>query len=228
MDRPAVVAFSLSLTCHVALVMSSTIHPMHWVAPRPHRALDVIYDQPHRSPNQDKERFENQVTHLGSPLSPTLQSAGSQGLPGAQAPLPQIRIPDRAGSGFLPAFHESGSMPSASIDLTNLVEAAQGNPVLLSYFTAIREQIQRPANQQTWFAGGPNGGLVYVSFVLESNGRVRAATIVPERSSSPHALQEVAVRIIRASSPFAPFPPSFSESEKTIIVPLEFLLGTES
>ena len=113
------------------------------------------------------------------------------------------------------------------MDLTNLVDAAQGDPVLLSYFSAIREQIQRAANQQTWMAGEPDAqGLVYVSFVLGAAGKVQAVSIVADRSIPSRQLQDIAMRIVKAASPFAPFPPSLAGASKTVVVPLEFLRGS--
>ena len=97
---------------------------------------------------------------------------------------------------------------------------------MLSYFSAIREQIQRAANRRTWLTGEQREGLVYVSFVLTSTGAVQEAAVVSGRSAASPDLRDVAVQIVKAASPFPPFPPSMGEPNKTIVVPLEFLLGS--
>jgi len=106
-----------------------------------------------------------------------------------------------------------------------MVDAAQGDPVLLSYFMAIRDQIQRTANRQTWPADGAGEGLVYVSFVLSQAGMIQSAGNVRGRSIASPALQEMAVKIVQHAGPFAPFPPSVPGGMKTIVIPLEFLLS---
>ena len=115
---------------------------------------------------------------------------------------------------------------SSVVDLTNLVDAARGNPVLLSYFSAIREQIQQTANRQAWLTGTSTEGLVYVTFVLSATGAIREAQVVVDRSSGAAALREIALQIVTTAAPFPPFPPSVTEATKTVVVPLEFLLGT--
>jgi protein TonB len=114
----------------------------------------------------------------------------------------------------------------AVIDLTNLVEASRGDPVLLSYFSAIREQIQQTANRQPWLTGEMTQGLVYVSFTLYASGSVERVVIVGERSVDSEMLRDAALRIVKAAAPFPPFPPSMTEGHKTVVVPLEFLLGS--
>ena len=111
-------------------------------------------------------------------------------------------------------------------DLTDVSAAAQGNPILLSYFGAIREQIQETANTQVWVpAGAPGAGIVYVGFVIGSTGDLQSATVMNERSTAPAQLCAVALNIVKASSPFLPFPPSFKEPSKAVVVPIEFAVG---
>jgi TonB family protein len=114
---------------------------------------------------------------------------------------------------------------SAIVDLGNVADAAQGDPVLLSYFIAIRDQIQRAANRQTWSAQGAGHGLVYVTFLLSANGSIQSAQSVRDRSVALPTLQAMAVTIVKSAGPFAPFPPSVPGGSKTIVIPLEFLLS---
>ncbi len=149
-----------------------------------------------------------------------------------------VRIPDRpfavgaesslGGSGSAREGSAAASpfvaTRSSIIDLTNVTEAAQGDPVLLSYFSAIREQIQQVANQQTWSAVDANEGLIYVCFELNARGIIREISVEEQRSAPSESLRMAAMRIVQAAAPFPPFPPSFDASSKTIMVPLEFVL----
>ncbi len=119
-----------------------------------------------------------------------------------------------------------GGAWAGAIDLTDLTTASQGNPVLYSYFGAIREQIQRTANGRVWFPKEiADAGIIYVGFILDRSGAVQSVGVVYERSASSAVLQDAALRILQASSPFLPFPPSFQESAMAMVVPIEFALG---
>jgi len=231
-ERAFTIAFGISLTCHVLFlgVQFVRLAPFQSLKKSPRPALDVIYE--YQIAEQETRRLKERLASLKE-------------LPELQAPQPQIRIPERplaagsasvGGSGYqgdrsqlIPGLSAGPSdvnaVRAAVVDLTNLVDAAQGNPVLLSYFSAIREQIQRTANRNTWLTGGATGGLVYISFVLGADGQVQAASILADRSVPAQHLQDIAVRIVKASSPFPPFPPSLGEPAKTIVVPLEFMVG---
>ena len=234
-DRAFTIAFGISLACH-ALFLGWQFTQLARHPQRPPKALDVVYES---------RLVERQVRRLQDQLSELKEHRAS--LPEIKAPESRIRIPDRpvgvdastlSGSGgqgqgiaarapgeLGGTLSEANATRAPVVDLTNLVDAAQGNPVLLSYFSAIREQIQRTANRNTWMTGNAGGGLIYVSFVLSATGQVQSASVLSDRSAPARPLQDVALRIIKASSPFPPFPPSIGDAAKTIVVPLEFLLG---
>lgn len=216
-DRAFVIAFSVSLGIHGALLLMQLI-PMNRRSPSTSRpAVEVIYEA-------GVARRELRRVQEALPPAPGERPGASPGagLPGS----PSIRIPERppltmdgTASAFIP------STP-AVVDLTNLPEASHGNPVLLSYFSAIREQIQQAANHQPWLAAEPAQGLVYVSFLLVSSGLVKSVAVVPDRSIPSSTLRDTALRIVKSAGPFPPFPPSMAEPQKTIVVPLEFLIGS--
>ncbi len=115
-----------------------------------------------------------------------------------------------------------GSIWASAVDLTDLVSAAQGDPVLLSYYSVIREQIQRTANQRSWAPGQAIEGVIYVGFLLHRTGEVESVTVLADRSTASPTLQQAALEIVKASGPFPAFPPSFQESSKNLLVPIEF------
>ena len=98
--------------------------------------------------------------------------------------------------------------------------------MLYSYLSAMREHIQRVANKQAWLSRQAEGaGTVYIGFVVNQTGAVESVGVVAGRSVGSRLLQDAALRIIQAASPFVPFPPSFGASSKTIVVPIEFSFG---
>ena len=216
-DRVLTMAFGISLAVHCVLLVAQLV-TFAWLGPPKHHApLEVIYNY---------ELAKQELRHLQQQLARAKRETVA--MPSSSANLgerTQIRIPERS----LVAVDEKllDVMPSRSsvVDLTNLADAARGDPVLLSYFSAIREQIQQTANHQAWLTGSVGEGLVYVSFVLTSTGAVQEAAIVSDRSVPVDPLRDTALRIVKTAAPFPPFPPSMVERNKTIVVPLEFLLG---
>lgn len=214
MDKPLLIALGLSMACHlIALGVQWLRFGGHPSRLRLHD-LEVVYQY------EIAERDLRALRQAAKLQAPSSTSSGSPGL------SPSIRVPQRPVMEPPVAQQDLQPWRSAVIDLTNLMQAAQGNPVLLSYFSAIREQIQQTANRETWLAGSQAQGLVYVSFALSADGQVRQVSVVRERSVKSSVLQDIAERIIEAAGPFPPFPPSMAEPSKLIVVPLEFSLGT--
>ena len=113
---------------------------------------------------------------------------------------------------------------AAAIDLSDVGQAARGNPVLLSYFSAIREQIQRVADEGGWAPQEAASGTVFIGLIINRSGGVRSADVVQERSARAPTLRQTALELVRASAPFPPLPPSYlaSSSSMTVLVPIEF------
>jgi len=223
MDRPFVVALTISLACHVVLCGIQVFSMRHHARVPLPTALEVMYEPPPASlPPVLHAVRARAALNEGLTISRALAPGEGAGMPGGL-----IRVPERpiAPSFLTPSAAREEPTRSAVVDLGNVADAAQGNPVLLSYFVAIRDQIQRTANRQTWMANGGAEGLVYVSFVLSSTGQIQSVASLQDRSIASSTLQEMAVRIVKSAGPFAPFPPSVSESTKTVVIPLEFLLG---
>ena len=216
-DRAFLVSFGMSMGLHLLLVVGQLLSLDWFHVPLRRTPMEVVYD---RAVEQEALRV------LQERLATATRDAIASPAPAALGAQTEIRIPDRP---LLTAGQDlSEIMPDRAsiVDLTNLVDAARGDPVLLSYFSAIREQIQRTANAQAWVTGESGEGLVYVSFILTAGGQLQGTSIVPERSRGEPALWDAALRILKTSAPFPPFPPSVAEPSKTIIVPLEFLVDS--
>jgi TonB family protein len=211
------IAFAASLTLHLALLVGRMLSLDWFHLFKPSAPLEVIYQFDASQP--DAQLLEQQVARARR------DAAAAPG-PANLGERMQVRIPDRPLLAIERELTESLPGPSTVIDLTNLVEASRGDPVLLSYFGAIREQIQRTADQRAWMAAEERGGLVYVSFILNAGGSVQGPAIVDDRSAHSKLLQDIALRIINEASPFPPFPPSMAQASKTIVVPLEFMAGS--
>jgi protein TonB len=218
-ERALTIAFAVSLGFHLSLVVAQLVS-LEWLLPqRPRQPLNVVYDfdvaEIERREQMDRiERIKRDSLPSSAGLDPAART--------------QIRVPSQPSLALSQTVAELMPGRPTIVDLTNLVDAARGDPVLLSYFSAVREQIQRTANRRAWVTGQYQHGLVYVSFVLAASGGVSDVAVVADRSVRSAELQEIGVRIVRAAAPFPPFPPSMQEPSKTLLVPLEFLLGAET
>lgn len=219
-DREFTMAFGISMGVHLVLLMVQLPLTGWLQGHRQQPRLDVVYEVARAQ--EELERLTEQLGQLEQGRRQTLAAPA----PTSGIGQPQIRIPDRPLLSPEPLLPEAMAARGAVVDLTNLVEAAAGNPVLLSYFTAIREQIQLTANDQTWMTGQGQNGMVFVSFVLTSKGHLQSATVVGDRSAPSQPLRNIALKIVTSAEPFPPFPPSMPDARKTIIVPLEFLPGS--
>jgi len=216
-DRVFTIAFGVSLGAHLVLLAGHFLSLDWFQVSRSRPPLEVIYEY---------VIAEREVRELEERLIRAQREAAASFSPAPLGERTEIRIPDRPSLTAGQTLEDLLPERSSFVDLTNLVEASRGDPVLLSYFSAIREQIQQTANRRAWLAGEATQGIVYVAFVLTAGGTVHSLEIVPQRSAESRELREIALRIVTTAAPFPPFPPSIGEPSKAIVVPLEFLLSS--
>ena len=216
-DRGFTLAFSISLGLHLLLLISQFISWNWYKASKMRQAVEIIYD--YEVAKQEVQQLQEQLARAKreAVATPTTTSSGLR---------TQIRIPDRPSLDATTSLGDTILAHASFVDLTNLTEASGGDPVLLTYFSTVREQIQRAANRRTWLTGEEKEGMVYISFVLTASGSAQKAAVLVGRSVGSSTLQNTALRILEDAAPFPPFPPSMEGPSKTIVVPLEFLLGS--
>ena len=213
-DRVFTIAFGVSLAAHLLFLLGQLLQFDWFTVRRDLGPIEVTYNY---------EMAREAAQEMRAQLSRAQRDAVGAPSPGTFGERMQIRIPDRPQLASARDMETVIPNPGTVIDLTDLVDASSGDPDLLSYFGAIRERIQRTANQQQFALEEEQGGLIYVSFTLLSSGAIQDVSIVSERSAPGRTLREISVRIVRSSGPFPPFPPSMPEERKTIVVPLEFV-----
>ena len=239
MDPLFLWALGISSVGH-ALILGATLLIPGWGRWLDLHPLQLVYERHLAQEGQwaaeELRRAHTRRLELPNPSS-LPQGALAAGAPGGRGlgeaiaigisnSLSQIRIGEGQALSLPYADASSGAW-SAAADLTNVVAAAQGNPVLLSYFSAIREQIQETANEHAWLPkGATTQGTICVGFIVNRLGQIQSASIIAERSSPSPLLRDVALRIIKSAAPFPPFPPSFQDSSKAILIPIEFVLGS--
>jgi TonB family protein len=94
------------------------------------------------------------------------------------------------------AIKKKISMPLVDLDKIN-------NPSYLGYYQIVREKIRRAAYYNYTRT---EIGEIYVSFTISSNGNLKEARLVDEKSSQNYYLREIALRSVKDASPFPVFP----------------------
>lgn len=244
-DVLLVKAILLSLAGHGILLGAATIQTIWWKRqPKPVVELRLVHEGPSVHDEQDRaaQRLEEAkqravdapvVTPNASQEPGEADGGMSDGAPMMTITAAELRDTAAASlgeltSGGLAAISVADGGWSAAADLTNVTAAAQGNPVLLSYFSAIRSQIQQAANRRPWLTEGARSeGTISVGFVIGSAGDIQRVAVIPDRSATSAELQSAALQIVEASAPFPPLPPSVRATAPSlaVIVPIQFVTG---
>ncbi|MBN1869901.1 MAG: TonB C-terminal domain-containing protein [Candidatus Omnitrophica bacterium] len=99
------------------------------------------------------------------------------------------------------------------------------NPKYLTYNEDMRDAISRNIKRRAYaYVNHPDfqAGEVYLTFVLASEGMLKGVRIIEEKTSANAYLREVALRSIKESNPFPPFPEGFDYPEFTFNLLISF------
>ncbi len=98
------------------------------------------------------------------------------------------------------------------------------NPKYLSYNDTIRQKIRQRAFH---YVEHPDfkEGRVYLSFVLDREGRIRDIKVINEKTHANEYLRSVGLRSVRESAPFPPFPKDLTYPELPFNIEIEFKVG---
>ena len=110
------------------------------------------------------------------------------------------------------AIRKKISLPPVDLEKIN-------NPSYISYYQLIREKIKRAAYQNYTSS---EVGEVYLSFIVSSDGYIRQARLVEEKSSPSAYLREIAMNSISSASPFPDFPKELDYPQLSFNVIISF------
>lgn len=104
--------------------------------------------------------------------------------------------------------------------LTREMALRMQDPVFLTYYQSIREQIRQSAKQR--YHQKLLRGDVSLAFTLFSNGRLKEVHLLQRSLKAAPLLRAIAVQSLMDASPFAPFPEALSHDQISFIVVLTF------
>ena len=125
----------------------------------------------------------------------------------------------KMGKKQMPGMESFSSNRKITVPLLKAEKITNAN--YLSYNQSIREKIREKAYQYVNHPDFANGE-VYLTFVLQSNGILKATKVIEGKTSANVYLKEIGLKSIEESSPFAPFPKELNFPELTFNVIISF------
>ena len=201
----------------VAFVISVAAHAA-FVAPWPH--FDILSKKP-----ETHEKKAIEVSYLEIKIVPKVPEKDQI------KPPVTAKVKLKAEETTIPQKKEAISVAKTESKKEESEKADQPKPNIkldtaarkiayVGYYDLIRQKIKynlfkmyRPRNRQ---------GEVYVEFVLGSDGKLKDAQVLNEKSTQSTHLQEVTIKALRISSPFPPFPEELNDPEINFNVVISF------
>jgi len=90
----------------------------------------------------------------------------------------------------------------------------------MNYFQSLREEIRTIARRHC--PGHFRNSEVFVAFTVTSNGRLKDARVIEERSTAVTRLRNIAIRAVREASPFPVFPDEIESAELDFQLAISF------
>jgi len=152
----------------------------------------------------------------------------SQVVAGSRVPPPYIErenvLPSRLENHGLASTRPTFAGPDLmaikkKITLPPIEMAKIKNPSYISYYQIVREKIRRSAYQNYTHN---ETGEVYVSFIISSDGLLRNARLVQEKSGANDYLKGIALRSVNDASPFPNFPKELDYPQLTFNIIISF------
>jgi hypothetical protein len=91
---------------------------------------------------------------------------------------------------------------SHRVSITSIRSEKINNPVYAAYNEMVRDRIKEKVYGNY---DKMERGSVYLTFLLDEHGVLKAAKVIPERTDASEHLQELSLRSLTEASPFPPF-----------------------
>jgi TonB family protein len=110
-------------------------------------------------------------------------------------------------------------------DIVKLPQASSPfikNPAYINYYQIVRERIKSVARLDNPLS---LTGEVFLTFILDANGQLRALRVVDEKSTSNPQLKNLAYSFIEKAAPFPVFPKNLPHQQLSFNVIIEFKIS---
>lgn len=113
---------------------------------------------------------------------------------------------------------------SRRVSITPIKSEKINNPVYAAYNEMVRDRIKEKVYENY---DKMERGTVYLTFLLDEHGVLKAAKIIPEKTDASEHLQEIAMRSLRDASPFPPFLKGMNLSEYPFNIEIQYQVSDD-
>ncbi len=232
-DRILRVTFTISLLIHGAILLQSPDLNPFSPAPKKQK-IEVRYIKENPQGKLVADSLPKLAAKPGSGRqflrSEPFLKLDSKVVAASRVPPPYIerenilKGPNRLENHGLPSARPTFAGPDLlaikkKITLPPIEMAKIDNPGYISYYQIVREKIRRSAYQNYTHN---ETGEVYLSFIISSDGLIRNARLVEERSGANDYLKGIALRSVNDASPFPNFPKELDYPQLTFNIIISF------
>jgi len=108
---------------------------------------------------------------------------------------------------------------SHKISIMPITSEKINNPVYAAYNEMVRDRIKEKVYENY---DRMDAGSVYLTFLLDEHGVLKAAQIIPEKTTASEHLQQIAMKSLREASPFPPFLKGMNLSEYPFNIEIQY------
>lgn len=203
------IALLISLSIHAAVIFNSRVLPFI-KSPETDKKTKVSYIKLKKLPKEEFKPKETGVIKKIPPPFIDIENIRKENDTAKPREM-QFSKPELIKQGIA-AFKKKITLPP--VDMVKI-----DSPSYISYYQIVREKIRRSAYQNYT---GSETGEVYIAFVTSSDGDLRRARLVEEKSSASSYLKNVALSSVKNASPFPSFPKELDYPELSFNVAISF------
>ena len=214
-------ALFISLAAHTAIICFayfSRINDIHYKALLKNR-VEINYKPVHKKAADIREYPIRMAQHLDFSKNPKLFSDGT-------IPVSLVKEGRTLPFGMLyERKPERRPMESSyRVSLMPIKSEKINNPVYAAYNEMVRELIKQKVYQNY---DKMEKGSVYLTFLLDEHGVLKAAKIISEKTDASDHLQEIAIRSLREASPFPPFLKGMNLTEYPFNIEIQYQVSDD-
>ncbi len=203
------IALLISLSVHAAVIFNSRVLPFI-KTPEADKKTRVSYIKLENSP---KEVFKPKETGLSKKIPPPFIEIDNIRKESNLVRPDDVQFPK-------PELIKQGiTAVKKKVTLPPVEMVKIDNPSYISYYQIVREKIRRSAYQSYTRS---ETGEIYVAFVISSDGDLKNARLVEEKSSVSPYLKSIALSSVKSASPFPSFPKELDYPELSFNVVISF------
>jgi len=218
-DKGFLIAVVISLVTHgIILLQNPNLHLP--TANKREEPVEVRYVQPY----QEKQAV-TASTKESLPLPPTAKITAKKTLPPPFIEKGEVLKEKRESILKKPNFTKPAFMKTDVISVKKMITLPPvdmdkiNNPSYINYYQIVREKIRRAAYQNYTRT---DVGEVYLSFIISKAGNLRDLRLIEEKSSDNAYLRDIALKSIKAASPFPLFPDELDYPQLSFNVVISF------